>query len=80
MLTLKICVVVFSRLFKARMLKLCIHIDKTMSCIVGSRIGLLALILPFICPFFLSFRAKFVSQLSQELYKVESSNMVYIIM
>ena len=27
---------------------------------------------------FLSFKAKFVSQFSQELYKVESSNMVYI--
>ena len=29
---------------------------------------------------FLSFKAKFVSQFSQELYKVESSNMVDIIM
>ena len=47
------------------------------SCIVRLRMGLLALILPFICPF-LSFMAKFVSQFSQELYKLESSNMVNI--
>ena len=38
------------------------------------RIGLLALILTFICPFFLSFTASFVSQFSPELCKLESSN------
>ena len=51
MITLKICVGVFSGTLKARMLKLGIHIDNEL-CIVGWRIGLLALILPFICPFF----------------------------
>ena len=51
MLTFKICVGVFSETFKARMLKLGIHMDNE-CCIVGLRIGLLALILPFICPFF----------------------------
>ena len=45
---------------------------------MGLRIEVLALILPFICPFFLSFKAKFVSQCSPELCKLESSNMVYI--
>ena len=45
---------------------------------MGLRIGLLALILPFTCPFFLSFTAKFVSQFSPELRKLESSNIVYI--
>ena len=47
-------------------------------CIVGLRTGLLALILLFICPLFLSFKAKFVSQFSPELCKLESSNMIYI--
>ena len=51
----------------------------TMSCCnVGLRIVLLAFSLPFICPFFLSFKAKFVSQFSPELCKLESSNMLYI--
>ena len=45
---------------------------------MGLRIGLLALILPFICPFFLSFKANFVSLFSLELCKLESSNMLYI--
>ena len=42
------------------------------------RFRLLALILPFMYPFFLSLRAKFVSQFYLELCKLESSNMVYI--
>ena len=45
---------------------------------MGLRIGLLAFILPFICLFFLSFKAKFVSQFSPEQCKVKSSNVVYI--
>ena len=45
---------------------------------MGLRIGLLALIFHFICPFFLSFKTKFVSQFSPELCILESSNMVYI--
>ena len=49
----------------------------TMSfCIVELRIGLIALILPFICLFFLSFKAKFVSRFSLELFKLKSSIMV----
>ena len=76
MLTFKICVGVFSGTFKARLLKL--SITWTMSCcIVGFRIRHLALILPFICLFFL-FKAKFVSQFSQGLWKLESSYMAYI--
>ena len=40
MLTLKICFGVFSGIFKARMLKLGIHMDNEFKfCIVGSRIG-----------------------------------------
>ena len=51
----------------------------TVSCfLVGLRTRLIAYILLFIYPFFLSFQAKFVSQFPQELCKVESSNMVYI--
>ena len=46
-------------------------------CIVGLRIVLLAHILPFLS-IFLSFMAKFVSQFSLEMCKLESSNMVYI--
>ena len=45
---------------------------------MGLRIRLLALILPFICPFCLSFMAKFVSLFSLELCKLELSNVVYI--
>ena len=45
---------------------------------MGLRIGHLAPILPFLVHFFLSFKAKFVSQFSPELCKLESSNMVYI--
>ena len=45
---------------------------------MGSRIGLLALIFPFICPFFLSFWAKFVLQISPKVCMLESSKMVYI--
>ena len=45
---------------------------------VGLRIRLLALVLPFICPFFLSLKAKFGLQFSPELCKLESSHIVYI--
>ena len=44
---------------------------------MGLRIGLLAHIFPFICPFF-AFKAKFVSLFSPELCKLESSIMLYI--
>ena len=45
---------------------------------MGLRIRLLAFIFPFICPIFLSLKAKFVSLFSPELCKLESSNMVYM--
>ena len=77
MLTLKICVGVFSEIFKARMLKLCIHMDNGfLYCSIenGTPCSYSSLYLSI----FLSFMAKFVSQFSQELYKLESSNMVNI--
>ena len=76
-LTLKIGVRVFSGTFKARMLKLCIHMDnEKLYCGIknqtpGSYSSLYLSI-------FLSFKAKFVSQFSPELCKLESSNMAYI--
>ena len=48
---LKICVGVFSGIFEARMLKLGIHMDNELL-YCGIENELLALILPFICPFF----------------------------
>ena len=77
MLTLKNCVGVFVRIFKARMLKLGVHMDN----------GLLYYVIENQTPYsysslylsiFLSFTAKFVSQFFLELCKLESSNMVYI--
>ena len=68
---------VFSRTFKARMLKLGIHMDNgLLYCGVENRI-------PCSCSslylsIFMSFKAKFVSHFSPELSKLESSNMVYI--
>ena len=44
----------------------------------GQIFGIIAIIFPFICPFFLSFKAKIVSQFSQEPCKPESRNMVFI--
>ena len=69
------CVTVFSGTIKARTLKLGIH--RTMSdCNMGLRIRLMAFILP-IFVHFLSFSGTFVSQFSQALCKLESSNVVY---
>ena len=77
MLTLKICVGVFSRTFKARMLKLCIHMDnELLYCGIENQTPCSYSFLHL--SIFLSFTAKFVSQLSLELCKLESSNMVYI--
>ena len=44
-------------------------------CIVGLRIGLIALTLLLICQFFLTFKSKFVPRFSHELFKLESSIM-----
>ena len=51
---IKICVRVFSGLFKARMLKLGIHMDNELL-YYELRIKLLAIFLLFICPFFIQF-------------------------
>ena len=77
MLTCKNCVRLFSGIFKARMLKLGIHIDNEL---LYYEIGIRT---PCSYSFlylsiFLSFKAKFVSQFSLKLCKLESSNMVYI--
>ena len=77
MLTLKICVGVFSGIFKARMLKLGLHMDNdVLYCGIENRTpcSYSSLYLSI----FLSLKAKFVSQFSQELCKLESSNMVNI--
>ena len=77
MLTLKICVGVFSGIFKARMLKLCIHMDnELLYCGIKNRTpcSYSSLYLSI----FLSFTAKFVSQFSPELWTLESLNMVNI--
>ena len=77
MLTLKICVGVFSGIVEARMLKLGIHMDNQfLYCSIenGTPCSYSSLYLSI----FLSFKAKFVSQFSLELYKLESTNMVYI--
>ena len=77
MLTLKICVGVFSGIFKARMLKLCIHMDnELLYCGIENQTpcSYSSLYLSI----FLSLKAKFVSLFSLELCKLESSNMIYI--
>ena len=50
MLILKICVEVFSGTFKARMLKLCIHMDNELFCAIENLTP--SSFFPFICPFF----------------------------
>ena len=73
----KIYVGVFSRTFKAKMLKLGILMDnELLYCGIENQspCSYSSLYLSI----FLSFKAKFVSQFSQELFKLESSNVVYI--
>ena len=77
MLTLKNCVVVFSVIFKARMLKLGIHIDNELL-YCGIENQTLCFYSFLYLSSLLSFMAKFVSQFSPELCKLDSSNMVYI--
>ena len=79
MLTLNICVGVFSETWKARMLKLNIPIDhELLYC--GMENQTPCSYSSLYLSIFLSFMAKFVSQFSPEMCKLESSNMVYIIM
>ena len=77
MLTLNICVGVFSGTFKARMLKLGIHMDNELL-YHGIENRTPCSYFSLHLSIFLSFMAKFVSQFSPELCKLESSNMVYI--
>ena len=75
MLTLKNFMLEFSQeLLKLECLSL-VYTCTMSCCIVRLRIGLLALILPFICPFFCILRLN-LSQFSSELCKLESLNMV----
>ena len=64
-------------LFIARILKLCIHMDNDLL-FCGIENQTACSYSSLYLSIFLSFKAKFVSQFSQELYKIESSNMVYI--
>ena len=77
MLTLKICVGVFSRIFKARMLELGIHMDNELLYCGIENLTLCSYFSIYLS-IFLSFTAKFVSQFSSELCTPEISNMVYI--
>ena len=77
MLTLKICVGVFSRTIVARILKLVIHMDNELL-YCGIEIRTPCSYSSLYLSIFLSFKVKFVSQFSLELSKLKSSNMVYI--
>ena len=77
MLTFEIGVGVLSETFKARMLKRGIHMDnEVLYCGIENQ-TLYSYLSPYLSVF-LSFKAKFVSQFSPELCKLESSNIVYI--
>ena len=66
MLTLKICVGGFSGTFKARMLKLCIHMDnELLYCGIENQTP--CSYFSLYSSIFVSFKAKFVSQFSPEL-------------
>ena len=71
---------VFSKTFKARMLKLGMHMDnELLYCGIWNRTPSLKFFcFFFFFFFFLSFKAKYVSLFSPELCKLESSNVVYM--
>ena len=71
------CVTVFSGTIIARILKLGIHMDNVLL-YCGIENGAHCSYSFLYLSIFLSFTAKFVSQFSPELCKLESSNMVYI--
>ena len=73
----KNCVGSVSGIFKARMLKLGIHMDNGLLC-YGIEIRTPCSYSSLYLSIFLSFTAKFVSQFSPELCRLESSNVVYI--
>ena len=77
MLTCKFSVRLFSGIFKARMLKLGIHMDnELLYCEIEKQTPCFYYSLYLFI--FLSLKAKFVSQFSTELCRLESSNTVYI--
>ena len=78
MLTLKICVEVFSGTLKARMLKFGIHIDNELL-YYGIENQTPFSYSSIYLSIFLSFKAKFVSLFTPELCKLESPYMVYTI-
>ena len=79
MLTLKMCVRVFSGTIITRILKLVIHTaNELLYC--GIEIRTPCSYSSLYLSIFLSFKAKLVSQFSLELCKLESSNVVYIYM
>ena len=77
MLILKICVRVFFGIVETRILKLCIHMDNELL-YCGIENWTPCSYSSLYLSIFLSFKAKFVSQFSQELCKLKSSNMVYM--
>ena len=77
MLILKICVRVFFGIVETRILKLFIHMDNELL-YCGIENWTPCSYSSLYLSIFLSFKAKFVSQFSQELCKLESSNMVYM--
>ena len=77
MLTLKICVGVFSGTIIARILKLGIHMDNELL-YCGIENWIPCSYFSLYLSIFLSFMAKLVSHFSLELCKLESSNMLYI--
>ena len=74
---IKIRVGVFSENFKVRLLKVCIHMDNGLL-YCGIETQTHCSYSSLYLSIFLFFQAKFVSQFSQELCKLESSNTVYI--
>ena len=77
MLILEICVRVFFGIVETRILKLCIHMDNELL-YCGIENWTPCSYSSLYLSIFLSFKAKFVLQFSQELCKLESSNMVYM--
>ena len=47
------------------------------NCIVGLKMGLLLFALSYVCFFFFSFYLDFSSKISPQLFKIETSNLVY---
>ena len=76
MLTLQFYVSGFSGSVEAKTFKLGIHTDNELYCRIENRTH--CSYFPLYLSIFLSFKAKYVSQFSQELFKLESPNMEYL--